>query len=124
MSTTLTYGRKVPSSGERGFWEALEDNIERDDAHDHDGLNSKKLKAKNFDKDTSTISSDDWDDQGGGTYKQTITLPSGYSMATVTIWFIITSTGHPVFPTVEKVSNTSYDVYINDNSIGLTAIYG
>jgi hypothetical protein len=33
------------------------------------------------------------------------------------------STGHVIYPTIEKVSATQYDIYINDNSLNLTAVY-
>lgn len=129
MGTTLTYGRQKPTTGDRDFWEQLEDNIILDDAHDHDGVDSPQLSPKNFSKSTASIASGSWAAVSGqaGTYKQTITVPTGYSVDSMQVKFYITSggqAGYEVFPTVRKASGTTYDLFTNDNSVGYTAVYG
>lgn len=48
MSTTTTYGYKRPQVGDRStWWTDLTDNIDRLDAHDHDGVDSPKIAGSN-----------------------------------------------------------------------------
>ena len=129
MGTTLTYGRKRPTTGDRDFWGQLEDNIVVDDAHDYNGVNSPALSPKNFSKSTAAIASGSWSAVSGqaGTYEQTITVPTGYAVDSMQVKFYITSggqAGYEVFPTVRKASATTYKVFTNDNSVGYTAVYG
>lgn len=127
MSSTLSHGYKKPSNGDRGstWFSNLEDNIDLSNSHDHDGTDGEQIAAKYISKATASIASGSWSAVAGqaGTYKQTVSLPSGYLMSTVQIHFLDAS-GHPLMLSVEKVSSTSYDVYINDNSLTLTAVYG
>lgn len=52
MSVTLSYGRKKPSDGDDSaqWFDDLEDNVELDDSHDHDGINSAKIDIGSIDK--------------------------------------------------------------------------
>lgn len=126
MSTTLTYGQKLPSNGDRGFWDDLAFNINHLDAHSHDGVNSIKIRGANIEKSPQNILAANWTAVAGqtGTFKQTVTMPPGISLGTTAITFFITSSGHFITPTVERVTATTYDVFVNDNTIGLTALYG
>lgn len=127
MPTTLTYGRKVPVDGERGFWDSLEDNIIRDDGHDHDGSNSKLINTADLDKDIANIAAVDWVATSGGTYKQTVTVPTGHTVdKMLTKWFVDGGgeNGHQIYPSIQKVSATTYDIFINDNTVALKAVYG
>lgn len=68
MPTTLTYGRKKPSDGEDSavWFDALEDNIDLNDEHNHNGINSPKLDAGAIDKaDTATFDEADWSGSDG-----------------------------------------------------------
>lgn len=125
MGTTQTYGRKIPSVGDADWWDQLEDNIALDDSHDHNGTNTPKISTKNLSKSTSTIGSGSWGAVSGqaGTYSQTITVPSGYTVDGSLIKFYITSSGIEIHPTVRKASAGTYDVFINDNTLSLTAVY-
>ncbi len=123
---TLTYGRQKPENGDRGsvFWDALAANIVTNDAHDHDGSNSPKISSANISHSTQAIASGSWVAQGNGEYKQTVAMPGAITYDDSLIQFKNTTTGHQYHLTVEKVSANSYDVYINDNTVSLTAIYG
>jgi hypothetical protein len=127
MSTTLSKGYIIPAVGDRmpSWCDNLEDNWTRVNSHDHDGTNSENIQAKNITKATASIASGDWAATSGqaGTYEQTVSLPSGYLMASVDIRFL-DSNGHPLLLSIEKASTTSYKVYINDNTKALTAVYG
>jgi len=127
MSTTLTYGRKRPDDGDRGstFFDDLENNITLDDAHDHDGTDSPLLPTSSFINTTQAIASGPWAAVSGkpGLYKQTVTLPGTLTYDGRGIFFKDSTSGHIYNLKVEKVSATTYDVFINDNTVSLTAIY-
>jgi hypothetical protein len=125
MSTTLTYGLKRPETGDLGsvWFPNLEDNFTRLDAHDHDGTDSSLLPLTSITKQTTTIASGDWVDQGGGTYRQEVIMPAGLTFAGYTI-SLRTAAGEQIFPTVKLGSAANkYYVYVNDNTLVLTATY-
>ena len=127
MSTTLTYGRKKPQDGDKGstFFDDLEQNVDLDDAHTHNGTDSSLLPTSSFNNTTQAIASGSWAAVSGkpGLYKQTVTLPGTLTYDGRGIFFKDSTTGHMLNLKVEKVSSTTYDVYINDNTVSLTAIY-
>lgn len=129
MSTTLSNGYKLPADGDRGstWFDDLESNITRVNGHTHDASDSEAIPAKNLTKGTSTILAANWSLVSGGTYKQTITLPSGYTMAATLFKFQINNgseAGDLIFPTIEQASATSYEIYINDSTVEVLATYG
>jgi hypothetical protein len=130
MSTTLTKGYKQPETGDRGssWFSDLNFDIARINDHTHDGSNSQAIPAKNITKSSATIASGAWgSDLGGSSYKQTITLPSGYTFDDTTFKFKISGgayDGRVIIPTLVKITSTTYDVYINDNTQVLVVTYG
>lgn len=122
--TTLTYGLKRPQTRDTGsaLFTALEDNITQLDGHTHNGTNSALLSTAAVAMVTQTIAAGSFVDQGGGRYRQTITLPGALTLSVCTVMFK-TSLGHLVQLTMELVSSTSYYVYTNDNSASYTAMY-
>lgn len=130
MGTTLSNGYKKPQTGDRSssWMDDIEFNIERVNSHKHDGIDSEKLNPKDFNKPTATILAASWgSDLGGSTYKQTVNLPANYSFDETYFKFIIsggTYDGTVIYPSLVKVSSTSYDVYINDNTLTLKVVYG
>jgi hypothetical protein len=129
MPTTLSKGYKVPSTGERGtWWTNLTDNWTRVNSHVHDNSDSARVECKNLTHGSNTILAASWAATTGqaGTYEQTITVPSGYDVATVTMSFYVNSgseSGNMIFPTITKVTATTYKIYINDNSLDLKVLY-
>lgn len=124
---TLSYGYKKPETGDRGstFFTAMEDNIQRVNDHTHNGTDSPPLPAQSISGVTQSILAVNWVANGPtGFYRQLVTVASGFDFDKVFISFRLTASGDYVYPTVEKVSTTSYYVYINDNTVGLTAVYG
>ena len=121
---TLSYGYKRPQAGDRGaiWFTALEDNITRLNDHDHDGVDSALLSGSVIVKGTVTVSSGSWTLVSTGKYKQTVTCPSGFTMADH-IPSVRLSTGHIIHPTIERVSNTSFDIYTLDNTLTYTVIF-
>ena len=124
MATTLTYGFVRPTTGDVGssFFGNLEDNITRTNDHDHNGTNSKKLTSASITARTGTLLAASWASEGNGTYSQTVSMPVGMSFDDYFLCFKNAS-GHQVFPTVEKVSSSSYEVFVNDNTLVLTVLY-
>lgn len=123
---TTTYGYKVPETGDSGtsLFTALEDNITRLDAHNHDGVDSPTLTAQAIVGVTQTISSGAWVANGPtGHYRQAVTVASGFDFDTVGISFR-TAAGAVIYPTVERISDTQFYVYTIDNTQTWTAIYG
>ena len=119
----LSYGYKKPQNPDTGavFWPALEFDIQRLNDHTHNGVDSAPLVK------TQTISSASWGaDLGGGSYRQLITLPNTASTVltfdAVSIEIRLAS-GTVIYPTIEKVSSTTYYIYTNDNSLTYTAVY-
>lgn len=123
MATTLTYGLKRPADGDLGsvWFDALEDNITQLDAHTHDGTTSARLTSKSVTKVTAAIASGSWS-ASGALYKQTITMPAGMNYDDFGLEFR-EGNDHVIYPTVEKVTATTYDVYVNDNTLDLTVLY-
>ena len=120
MSTTLPFGHKLPTDGDRGssWFDDLEANIAIDDAHTHDGNTSAFIPSKNLTKSTSTILSASWAAVSGqsGTFSQTIVLPSGVTVAKMIPKFQINTAGATfgdiLSLAVHRVTNLSYEVFI------------
>lgn len=125
MPVTLSFGYVKPVSGDRGavFWPALEDNIIQLNNHNHDGADSARLTTAATEVLTSSIASGSWVSQGNGTYKQTITLPATVSEFNKVMVNFKDSSGNYYHLKTARVTATTYDVYINDNSVSLTAVY-
>lgn len=125
---TLSYGYKKPVNGDRGsvWFPALEDNITRLNTHSHDGSDSALLHITSISRTTQDIAAGSWAHQGGGTYKQTITMPGSLLFADVGTKFYInggSDDGAEISPTVVRASINTYDVYVNDNTLALKVLY-
>lgn len=124
---TLTYGTKIPETGDRGapLFDALEENFTKFDSHNHDGVNSPLLTAQAFVGVVETILAAGWATYGGpiGHYRQLVTMAPGFLFDTTKIGFR-TTTGQYIYPTVERVTSTTYYVYSTDNTVDFVAVYG
>ena len=80
MPTTLTYTRQKPIQGEKGdtVFDALENNIDVNDAHSHNGVNSARLDPAEFSPQTSELAAGSWV-LTSGKYQQTLALPAVYT---------------------------------------------
>jgi hypothetical protein len=125
MSTTLSYGFKLPDTGDRGasFFPDLEANIQQINDHTHNGVNSAPLAITAVVITTQNITSAGWTLVAGGIYKQTVTMPATLTYDAVSMEFRLTSSKHQILPTIEKVSANTYDIFINDNTVDVTALY-
>lgn len=121
---TLTYGFKKPQTGDFGttFWPALEDDIQQLNDHTHNGTNSAQLTTASVVPVTDTVLAASWSHQGGGTYRQQVTMPAGMLFDDYQTLFK-DSSGNQLFLSVSKTGASTYYVYINDNSLQLTVYY-
>lgn len=124
MSTTLTYGHKLPADGDKGstFFDDLESNIAIDDAHTHDGVTSSLLPTSSISNTTQSIASGSWVLVSDGLYRQLVTTPASITLGARGIFFI-DSSGNFLNLSIEPQTSATYYVYINDNTLDLTAIY-
>jgi hypothetical protein len=122
---TLSYGYKLPEAGDRGsiWFPALEDNITRLNSHDHDGTDSSLLSASVITKGSVSVLAAAWTLVSTGKYKQTVTCPSGFNMTDHIPHVYLTVLGHVIHPTIEKVTNTTFDIYTLDNTLAYTVIF-
>jgi hypothetical protein len=80
---TLRYGRRKPENGNKGslVFGSLSHNIDVDDSHDHNDVNSPKIKSFNLNKGSRSIASTDYTlDAESGWYFASVAMPSGYSL--------------------------------------------
>lgn len=122
---TLSFGYQLPQTNDKGpvVFPALEANIQRLNDHNHDGSNSPKISSAAIQPLTAAVAAGSWVAQGGGIYKQTITLPASLSYDTTGFDVRLASSGHVVHPTIEKVSASQYDIYTNDPTEGYSVVY-
>lgn len=125
MAVVLSYGFIQPANGDRGstWFPALNTNITKMNDHTHDGSNSAQLNAGSIVGGSVSILAAAWTADGTGRYKQTVTCPAGFTIDSYAVKFSITSTGHIIYPSVEKVSSTTFIVYTLDNTLGYTAVF-
>lgn len=131
MATTLSYGYVRPSDGDRGitFWDQLADDITQLNSHSHNGTDSARLTSQSITAVSAAITTAGWSLQSNGIYRQTVNMPAGTDFDDYGIAFQITAStgsvgvGQRVDLLVEKVSDTSYYLYSNDNALAVTAIY-
>ena len=123
MPNISTYGYNIITNGDRGseFCPLLTANWERHNIHDHDGVNSKKIKMSSMEKPAIDLSFEDWADIGND-YAQNVTLPAGYLFNDVVFKFVCMSgaySGAELALRVERVSNTVAKVYCSYNDINV-----
>lgn len=118
---TLTKGYKKPQTPDTGdvFFPAMEQNIQQLNDHNHDGVNSQVLAVT-----SQNILSGAWVAApiGGGLFRQTVTVPTGFSYDSVSMWFRL-STGEFVYPSIERISSSQYFIYTNNNALNYVAFY-
>ncbi len=124
MASTLSYGYIQPANNDPGsvWFPALNDNITRLNDHNHDGVDSAPISAGLITSGSLTIASASWAADGTGRYKQTVTLPGGFSLDVNAVVFKLPN-GTVVYPSFDRLSATSMTVYFIDNTITLTAVF-
>ncbi len=130
MATTLSYGFQKPATGDKGsvFWPILESDIQKLNDHTHNGSNSAKITAASQVAVTQAVLAASWSSLGAGYYRQLVTLPAsltnnGGTVDDFCLQFRNAANGRVMVLSSEKVSSTTYYVYINDSSLNVTAVY-
>ena len=126
MAITLSFGYIKNQTGDKGsvFWPDLEFNIQRINDHSHNGVNSAKLTNASIDSITQNILAAGWAfDVPSAAYKQTITVPAGVDLNKHYPRFKHVGTGEIVFLSATILSDSQYEVFINDNTVDLQVAY-
>lgn len=115
----LNYGYFQPENPDSGdaWFPAMETNMTQLAAHNHDGVTSAPLATQQ-----QSILSSNWISQGGGSYRQLLTVPTGLSYDTCHVW-VKKSSGDYVYADVRRVSATTFYIYTTDNTLNLTVNY-
>lgn len=118
---TLSYGFLKPQNPDTGdiFFPAIEADIQQLNDHTHNGVNSAPLASQtsgSFGIGALTAAP-----IGGGLYYQDLTLPAGLDYDTCQIWF--KKLGNYVYLSCERLSSSTFRVYVNDNTTAYVAYY-
>lgn len=116
---TLSYGYKKPANPDTGdvWFPAMAGNIQQLNDHTHDGVTSAPLTTT-----TQDALAANWVATANGTYRQLMTVPTGLQYDTADIW-VRRSTGEVAYPTMERVSSTTFYLYTNDNTLAYKLKY-
>lgn len=119
---TQSHGFLLPQQGDTGdvWFPAMATNMTLLNNHTHNGTDAAFLAAV-----TQSILAANWGAPTNGSYTQTVTMPAspvGLTYDTVQIDFRL-STGEPIYPSVTRLSSTTYSITTNDNTQTYTAIY-
>jgi len=127
---TLTYGFFKPQNGDKGsvFWSALEANFQQLNDHTHNGTDSPQLAAASFGSTVQLLPASGWTtiDAATSVYRQLVTLPGALQFDDVHILFFINSggdSGYQFYPTLQKVSSSTYYIFANNATIDVKAVY-
>lgn len=122
---TLSYGIKKPETGDKGssFFPSLEDDLIILNNHTHDGQTSAPIPSTNIQSVQQPLSAQNWTLVSDGTYRQLVTVPNGKTYDNSVILFKTTVEKFQLMLDVEKVNSNSYYVYVNDNTLNITAYY-
>lgn len=117
----------IMEASDRGkaFCPAISANFEKLDTHNHDGVNSEKVASQSVVKTEVILAEADWVGEQRG-FKQTVALPSGFLFDTTDLYFIVSTgarQGQRINPTIVKVNDTSFDVYVTGGNYDLKVIY-
>lgn len=119
---TLTHGFQKPQNGVdagSAWFPAMEANIQKMNDHTHNLTDSAQLAVA-----STAILAANWAVApiGGGLYYQTITMPTGFLYDVTDMWFRL-STGEIIFPTIVRLTATTYNIFINDSTLNVTVFY-
>jgi hypothetical protein len=112
---TLSKGYKLPETGDFGneWFPALEDNITRLNAHNHDGTNSEKLNSSAITAQTTTVLAAAFSSVGTDLYRASVTLPTGMLVATTSIVVRDPATKETIFLKTEQQSISQFFLFTN-----------
>jgi len=122
---TLSNGYQLPETGDRGsvWFPAIESNIQRLNDHTHNGVNSERLTPEAFDAftDSTSLIPANWTLHSSGIYRAAVTMPGSKLFDTTTI--NLRTNGRRLYADIEKITDNTFYVYVNDNSLTVTVLY-
>jgi hypothetical protein len=120
----LSYGFKQPEDGDASsiWFPALADNVLLTNNHTHDGVNSSLISLSSAPAITLSILAINWTLVSTGIYTQTVAVPTGATLDANVVQFKL-STGEVVYPTVKRLTSTSFSIRTNDNTLNYTAVF-
>lgn len=112
---TLTYGLERPDNLDRGdiFFEALFNNITKNDVHTHNGVNSPLIPVDSFQKLSVSIPGTGWTAIGNGYFKRTVTMPGSflYGQAQIAVYGASgPNQDRRFYPDFTKLTNTTFEI--------------
>lgn len=119
---------QIPEDTDVGneVFDVLEQFMERLATHSHAGADSQKI-SLNIEKDITvfTVGVDlSWNNEGNDVYKAQLTVPvAGTFDGNIRrFYFNDGTTWREFFPDVEKIDNSNYYIYSNDNTINVRVV--
>ena len=111
----LSKGYKLPETGDFGdeWFPAMEDNIQLQNDHAHNGLNGEKIEGINLLSSTLTVLAGAFADQGNGYFRATVTVPGGGLVDNFVVAVKDPTTKDPVLLKMEKLNATQFYLYTN-----------
>ncbi len=122
---TLSYGYLKPQTGDKGsiFFPALEADIQQLNDHTHNGSNSALIASGSIAATTQALLSADWVDQGNCLFRQLVAMPGAMKYDNFSMLAKLTTSGEQWYPSIEKVTDNTFYIYINDSSQDVTVYY-
>jgi len=122
---TLTFGIKKPQDGDKGqqHFDAMEENWQQVNDHNHEGTNSIKLGSAAFNHTSQNIVNSGWVSVGNGIYRQAVSTVGGLAFENYELLFRNTANGDRLFLDTEKIGASQFYVYCNDNTVDVTIRY-
>ncbi len=112
--STLSKGYKLPGNPTTGdlWFPAMMTNIQLLNDHTHDGSDGNRIASS-----VVAVANSGWgSDLGGGSYRQIVTVPTGFTFDTCRIE-VRRSTGEMVYPEIVKINASTFYLYTNNNSL-------
>lgn len=119
----LSYGYYKPERPDKpeDYFPALEQNFERLNGHNHNGVNSAKLTSSAIESVAQTVAAT-WEDLGNGNFRQLVNCATGANIDDMTPNFFLLS-GPQILLSYERITATSFYLYINDNTQAVKVKY-
>lgn len=120
----LSYGFQQPENGDPGsiWFPALNADIQKMNDHTHNGINSAPISFADLAGGEVTIPSGSWVLDVAGRYKQAVATPAGFDMDNFNVQVRITG-GDIIYPSMTRLTGTSFEIYTLDNTLDLTAVF-
>lgn len=117
----LSFGYKLAETSDKLFWEYNTFNIQRLNAHTHDGDDSDQLPSPSTLNTEQVIDGTGWS-VSGNYFRKLITMPTDHLFDHTQLKF--THLDEVIYPKVERTGASTYYLYAPFNSLTIKAYYG